>query len=299
MSTTAIDFGDVPVGSFAERDVTFTNNGTFDITLTTVSSSSSRFELVGFTPVILTPADPSKTFKAKFTPGTTGEFIGTITVGSTADNSPHRLSLSGRGNEARAQLTLDGGTPLTTLNFGSVEVDSAKQATVRLTNIGGAPLDMTGAAVVTRLSDGGTAPSAGPFSYLGSSTYQDIAPDGGFVEFQVDFSPTQNADYSAYLVLTSDAVNSPLELPLIGSGVSARLGLSTNRLDFGNQRAGHPGADRGTSRTRARPRSRSWGSPSRSSTTPSRLPRPFRLQGAPWWWERKRRLGLTWSSPQQ
>jgi MYXO-CTERM domain-containing protein len=236
VSTNAIDFGDVPAKTFAERDVTFTNRGTFAITLNSVSSSSSRFSLEDFAPVILTPVNPSKTFKARFTPGTTGAFEGIITVVSTADNSPHSISLLGKGTEARMQLTVDGGTPLTSLDFGSVEVNSTKQATVRLTNTGGAPLDMTGASVANRLSDGGTA-----FTYLGSSSYQNIAPDGGFVDFQVAFAPTANVPYSAVLVLTApNAVNSPLELPLGGSGTSARIGLSATNLQFGNQRAGYP-----------------------------------------------------------
>ncbi|WNG58169.1 choice-of-anchor D domain-containing protein [Archangium gephyra] len=248
VSPTSFDFGNVRVGGTpGELQVTFTNETPVAITLQRVSfSSDSQFSVEGLSsPVVLNPGSPGYPLKVKFTPSRTGDANGIITIESSATNNSHTLTLLGRGTEAKVQISLPSHPGQTALDFEDVEVKSTKQELVRLTNIGGAPLDLTSARVVTKLADGGTAVSSAPFEYRGPSTLVDIAPDGGYVEFPVAFSPTENADSSATLVINSNAVNNPVELPLIGKGVAAQLRLSSSALAFGNQRVGIPsGAQR-------------------------------------------------------
>ncbi|KFA87783.1 choice-of-anchor D domain-containing protein [Archangium violaceum] len=243
VSPTTIDFGNVRVGGTpGEQQVTFTNETPVAITLQRVSfSSDGQFSVVGLsTPVVLNPGSPGYPLKVRFTPSRTGDANGIIIIESSATHNAHTLTLLGRGTEAKVQISLPSQPGQTALDFGNVEVNSTKQELVRLTNIGGAPLDLTSAKVVTKLADGGTAVSSAPFEYRGPSTLVDIAPDGGYVQFPVAFSPTQNAESSATLVINSNAVNNPVELPLIGNGVAARLRLSSSALAFGNQRVGSP-----------------------------------------------------------
>ncbi|WP_375765073.1 choice-of-anchor D domain-containing protein [Archangium gephyra] len=240
VTPSTIDFESVRVGAVGERQVTFTNEGPVAITLTKVLFiSDAQFSVEGLgTPVELKPGFPSIPLKVKFIPTRAGDVSAVIRVESTANNSPHTLSVSGRGTEARVQLSLPMYPGQTALDFGDVEVYSTKQEMVRLTNTGGATLDVTTAKVVRRLSDGGTVVSTIPFEYRGPSTRSDIAPDGGYIEFPVAFTPPENAAFSATLVINSNAVNNPVELPLIGNGAAAHLELSRSSIAFGTQRLG-------------------------------------------------------------
>ncbi|REG37815.1 uncharacterized protein (TIGR03382 family)/MYXO-CTERM domain-containing protein [Archangium gephyra] len=242
VTPSTIGFGSVRVGAVGERQVTFTNEGPVPITLTKVLFiSDSQFSVEGLgTPVELKPGFPSIPLRVKFKPTRAGDVSAVIQVESTANNSPHTLSVSGRGTEAKVQLSLPAYPSQTALDFGDVEVYSTRQEMVRLTNTGEATLDVTSAKVVSRLSDGGTVVSTAPFEYRGPGTRSDIAPDGGYIEFPVAFTPPENAAFSATLVINSNAVNNPVELPLIGNGAAARLELSRSTIAFGTQRLGAP-----------------------------------------------------------
>ncbi len=238
-----INFGNVRAKTTAEQEVTFTNNGSVPIKLKRVLDASAGFSLVGLSSEIeLKPGFPSVTLKVKFSPMVTGEVSGIITVESTATNSPHTLYLKGTGTESRVQISLsaDPTQTQTTLDFKNVELGNTEQGMVKITNTGGAPLDVTSARIVTKLADGGTAPAPAAFEYRGPPSRQDIPPDGGYIEFPVAFTPTQNTNYAATLIINSNAVNSVAELPLNGDGVSAQFTLSSYSLAFGNQRAGDP-----------------------------------------------------------
>ena len=245
VSPTDFNFGSVRVGGTpGEQFVTFKNNTPVDITLTGASApTGSPFSLEGLTSnVVLKPGSPGLPFKLKFTPGRTGLVTGTVTVSSTASNSPHTLSLTGTGTEASVRISVRDYPDQTTLDFGPVEVNNTKQEMVKLTNIGSAPLDMTGARIVNKLADGGTVVSNVPFAYHGPNAHLGIAADGGSIEFPVSFTPNRNGANSASLVINSNAVNNPQEFALLGNGVSARINLSPAMLSFGEQRAGVPSA---------------------------------------------------------
>jgi large repetitive protein len=238
VSRTEINFGDVRVGDMAEQEVIFTNTGSVTITLSKVLFLSERFSHAGIAfPVELRPGQPTAALKVRFTPTRTGEVSGALVVESSANNSPHTVSLLGKGTEAKAQITFPQHPGQTALDFGDVEVGITAQEVVRLTNVGDSPLQLTGAHVLNKLPDGSTVISNSPFEYRGPST-REIAPNGGFIEFPVAFTPTESANASATLVINSNAVNSVVGVPLLGNGVTARIEVSPAALNFGNQHVG-------------------------------------------------------------
>ena len=229
-SSASINFGNVPKGTTVEREVTFTNKGTGTIKIDRVSFVSSQF---GYTapgvtfPVDLKPGNSSLTLKVTFSPTAAGDVAGKISLVSNADNSPHEVALSGRGTEARMQVTLPNRQDpnQTAIDFGNVAVNSTASEAVEIKNIGDATL---------RLSNAYVSPTGTPFNYVGSTTH-DIAPQQS-ITVQVTFRPVSNNSSNANLVLESNAANAPMSLLLLGTGSSPAIALSETSLTFAAQR---------------------------------------------------------------
>ncbi|HEV7967683.1 MAG TPA: choice-of-anchor D domain-containing protein [Candidatus Acidoferrales bacterium] len=96
-STSSLSFGTVVVGKNSALTVTLTNSGNSDVTVSTVSVAGAAYSANGVSAgLILTPGQ-SATLDATFTPTGTGSLPGTVTVASSATNSPTTISLSGTG----------------------------------------------------------------------------------------------------------------------------------------------------------------------------------------------------------
>jgi hypothetical protein len=96
-STSTLTFGSVNVGSSSILSVNFTNSGSSNVTVSSVSISGA-----GFTPTgvsngqIITPGQVV-TLNVTFAPAATGSVNGSVTVASNASNSPATITLSGTG----------------------------------------------------------------------------------------------------------------------------------------------------------------------------------------------------------
>jgi hypothetical protein len=99
-STSSLSFGSVAVGKSGTLSVTLTNAGNSDITVSKVSSSGSPYSASGVSAgLILTPGQ-SATLDATFSPGSAGNYSGSISVASNATNSPDTISLSGSSSQS-------------------------------------------------------------------------------------------------------------------------------------------------------------------------------------------------------
>jgi mannose/cellobiose epimerase-like protein (N-acyl-D-glucosamine 2-epimerase family) len=96
-SATSLMFGSVPLGESKTQIITLTNSGGGTLNISSISTSSSIFTLVGQSLLSL-PAGSSTTVNVNYRPGFLGEFTGTLRIDSNAQNQPQLLiSLSGNG----------------------------------------------------------------------------------------------------------------------------------------------------------------------------------------------------------
>ena len=97
ISPTSLSFGNVTTGtSSAPQNVTITNTGNANVTISQVSASAGYPVNGGSTPVTLSPAQ-NLILTAQFSPTSTGPISGNISIVSNATGSPALVSLSGTG----------------------------------------------------------------------------------------------------------------------------------------------------------------------------------------------------------
>ncbi len=96
-SNTSLAFGNVIINNNSALPVTFTNSGSVNITVSTVTISGAGFTASGISNgQIITPGQVV-TLNVTFAPAATGNVTGNVTVTSNASNSPTSVSLSGSG----------------------------------------------------------------------------------------------------------------------------------------------------------------------------------------------------------
>lgn len=96
-SSTALNFGSVNVSSTSSQNITLTNAGNSNITISNVSVSGPGFNAGGVSNGLIMSPGQTATLDATFTPAATGSAIGSVTVASNASNSPDTIALSGTG----------------------------------------------------------------------------------------------------------------------------------------------------------------------------------------------------------
>jgi hypothetical protein len=140
-----------------------------------------------------------------FTPGAVGARNGTLTISSSAANSPLTLSLSGTGLNAVPIL----GLATTPLAFGNQLLGTASNTnSVVLTNTGTGPLTVTAVS------------ATGDFS---ETTNCSSIAIGALCSVAVGFTPTQTGPRSGQLSITDNVGGSPQIIALSGTGTDFAL----------------------------------------------------------------------------
>ncbi len=98
-SASTLAFGNVNIGSSSILSVTYTNSGSSNITLSSVSVSGPGFNASGMSAGLIITPGQTVTLNATFAPAATGSVTGSVSVTSNASNSPTSISLSGIGIE--------------------------------------------------------------------------------------------------------------------------------------------------------------------------------------------------------
>jgi hypothetical protein len=106
-STTSLNFGSVTLGATSAQSVTLTNTGNSSVSISQIGVSGSGFTVTGLSlPVSLSPGQLAS-FSVDFTPTVAGSMAGTVSVASTAANSPLSISLSGSGLQVSHSVSLN------------------------------------------------------------------------------------------------------------------------------------------------------------------------------------------------
>jgi hypothetical protein len=171
-----------------------------------MTAGSGDFEIASNSSCLSSLADQANcTLNIVFTPSAVGARSGTLTISSTAANSPLIFSLSGTGLKAVPIL----GLAATPLAFGNQLLDTASNtSSVVLTNLGTGPLTVT--AVHT----------TGDFS---ETTNCSSIAIGAQCSVAVGFTPTQTGPRSGQLSITDNVSSSPQFIALSGTGTDFAL----------------------------------------------------------------------------
>lgn len=92
-----ISFGNVLLGETNTQTVTITNSGGGSLTLTQANISGNSFSVEGLTLPVTISSGQRTNFNVAFTPKSSGDSTGTLSLVSNAPDSPAAIPLSGSG----------------------------------------------------------------------------------------------------------------------------------------------------------------------------------------------------------
>ncbi len=212
------------------QTIMVSNNNTGAVTVSNISVSGP-FAFTGNSMPVTLKAGQSLPLNVTFTPNTSGAASGSLTITSTAANSPSLVSLKGTGMSSSGPLDLT--IAPASLNFGSVVVSHPSPAqTILVSN------NSTGTVTVSNIS------VSGPFASAGSSLPMTLTA-GQNMPLNITFTPNGTGAASGSLTVTSTAANSPSVASLTGIGSSAAgpldLTVAPASLNFGSVAASDPG----------------------------------------------------------
>lgn len=199
---TALSFGSVQVGNTTSLPETVTNTGGSTITISQTNLTGAVFSISGLSLPISLTANQSATFTATFMPTAAGTASGSLSIVSTASNSPLNIALSGTGT-ALGQIAV---AP-TSLSFGNVVVGANSTLDGSLT-ASGASVTINSASL-----------NNGEFVLSGISLPATLTASQS-ATFAVTFTPQASGATSASLSFSSSASNSPATQTMTGTGTA-------------------------------------------------------------------------------
>jgi hypothetical protein len=201
----SVSLGNVVVGSDTTQTIRLENIGTSHVTISSITPSVPNLTISGMTlPANLAPGT-SATLTAAYKPTAAGSVSGKITVTSNAVGSPTMIDLSATAAAAKVQLT----PSATSLSFGNVTVGSSGTHQLTVKSTGNSNANISKVAVT------------GTGFVLGSSAASLTLDPTQSETYTVNFDPKATGSLSGTLTITSNAVNSPMNIPLSGAGVAA------------------------------------------------------------------------------
>jgi hypothetical protein len=218
-----LTFGPQTLGTTSSpQTVTLLDAGSQPLSITSIVASGD-FAQTNTCPSTV-PSGTSCTITVTFTPTATGTRTGAVTLADNAAGSPHKLLLTGTGTGGAPAVTLaPAGVPFLVLR--TVGTTSLRQ-TVKLTNVGGGQLNITGITV--------TGPDGGDFAQ--SNNCMPTVAAGGSCLITVTFTPTAQGVRTASVSIADNASGSPQTVPLTGRGTF--IEWSPRSMNMGSQTVG-------------------------------------------------------------
>jgi Malectin domain/Abnormal spindle-like microcephaly-assoc'd, ASPM-SPD-2-Hydin/Kelch motif/Glucose / Sorbosone dehydrogenase len=233
-SPPSLAFGNVTVGQGSTLTVQLSNLGTTNLivdatTITGTNATQFGDNFNDASNVTLTPG-ATGAVTVSFAPTSSGSKSATLQIAHSGSNTPLAVPLTGSG-VASAAPTLGASPP--SLAFGNVTVGQGSTLTVQLANLGGTNL------IVDATTITGTNPTQFSDNFNDASNVT-LTP-GATSAVTVTFAPTSSGSKSAILQIAHSGSNTPLAVPLTGSGVALTaptLGASPASLNFGSVTVG-------------------------------------------------------------
>jgi hypothetical protein len=215
-------FGNVNVGTFLQKTLAITNNGSATLTISSLNITGGDASLFSLTPHMLPiniAPSGSIVLTIQFLPNSTGTKSAQLSIVHNATGSPSIVNLSGTGVTASTpSISLS----TTALAFGYVTVNSSSEQIIRVTNSGTADLVISSFVI-----------SGGGFSFSSNQNSRTIAA-GNYYDVPVKFSPSAAMGYIGTVTITHNATGSPSTINLSGTGVAPNITIGSNSLVFGD-----------------------------------------------------------------
>lgn len=213
-NVTSIDFGNLAVNSSLDQAVTFTNNGSAPVNITSISGPNGAFSIINTPglPLTLAPGN-SQQLTVRFNPTQASAYTGSFTVYTNLATQSATVSLKGTGQQGVLSLSTQ------FVDFASV-------------NVGG-----TGSNSVTVSNNGNIALTINSLNFSGTtvfSTTQAIPitlAAGASQVIPLSFKPTAGGSYSGTLSVVSDVGTQNVALQ--GQGAIGIVSITPTSLDFG------------------------------------------------------------------
>jgi len=226
LGSTNLNFGNVTPNTTKTLTVTASNAGTQSINISSVSFSTRYFGMTSTSLPLSLAAGQSITLGISFTPNAASNFAATLSIGSDASDGTQTVALSGAGASA-SQLQINP----TTEPFGSVNVGSSKPQVVTINNATSSSIS------ISQITVAGTG-----FSLSGITTPVTLAASQT-TTFTITFSPKASGNAAGSAMISSDAANPSITIPLSGMGVApGALSANPTSLSFGNVNVGNTGS---------------------------------------------------------
>jgi hypothetical protein len=192
-------------GTSSSQPMTLTNLASTSLTITSITATGDFAQTNNCGSSLA--GNTSCTINVTFLPSAPGIRSGTLTVTDTAGNSPQTASLMGTGSApgVTAQPAM--------LSFGGQMVNTASSAqSVTLTNTGTAAINIINVAITGNFAVGTGANACGSSLAAGSNCL-----------IYVIFTPAASGPLSGMLSINDSAANSPISIPLSGTGSAQPL----------------------------------------------------------------------------
>jgi hypothetical protein len=220
LSSASVQFSTVGIGSTSNLNLTISNTGNADLTISVVSLTGAEFSVSGITTPKTLSAGQSAPVVLTFKPIVGGAAAASLSITSNdAVNPTMNVALIGTGSTA-AFGQLQANPP--SVSFGSVSTGSNATQQVTLSNTGTDAVHISGIAVTGAgfRTNGITT----PFTLNAAAT----------AILNVVFAPTTGGGASGNVTVTSDATNSPLSIALTGAGAQPGLSITPASFAFGS-----------------------------------------------------------------
>ena len=199
-------FSNVVVGNNSSQPIQLKNNGNTTLTFSNVSVTGAGMSINGLTTSSTIAAGATLTFNAVFTPASAGSVSGSVTLTTNGTPSPLTINLNGTAVAATRTLTANP----TSLNFGTVNLNTSSSLTSTITNTGNSSVTVSSV----------TTTGAG-FSSSGVANGLILNP-GQAATLTVTFNPTTGGTVAgASVKIASNATGSPTTVALAGTGQAA------------------------------------------------------------------------------
>ncbi len=220
-----VAFGTTQTGATETLNVALSNYGGTDVTITRATMTGAGFSMNDLALPLTLQAGRATSATVTFAPTGSGNFSGTVSFYTVAEDQVTNkvvLTLGGYG------VSPDALNPNpSSLTFGSVQVGNSANLSESLTNTGGSTITISQA----NLTGAGFSISGLPLPLTLTANES--------VTFTATFTPASAGAVSGSLSVVSNASNSPLTIPLSGTGTAAgQLAVSPTSLSFGNVAVG-------------------------------------------------------------
>ncbi len=188
-------FGDVCVGAFKDLDLTISNSGSCDLSVSSITSSSGQFKVAGAMsfPLVIGPGG-SLAVPIRFEPASIGATNADLTVTSSDLSTPVKM-VHVTGNAPPGDVRVTGST-----DFGDVCAGTQAEKAVLVCDVGKCDLHVTSL---------GFDPACADFTLVNNPFPAPVSPDS-CEQVVVRFTPTSCGAKSCTLKIVTDDPDTPV-----------------------------------------------------------------------------------------